>query len=881
MAEKDYQIKISVDASGAVKGIDGVTDALTGVEKETDNTTKRIAELQRTLSTFDPKTKQWQDAAKEFATLGGNTTKLKSGLKDLQQVLASTQPNTDEWNELNQTYIDLGGTVQELTDVRLAKLQEELSTLDPNTDKFKQANEEFQKLGGTLPVEQSKSLKTQIRELTLLLTSGKIEAGSEQYQTLKDRVSELKDQQKDLNEEIGAGAGNAVEKAKGNFSLLSERLLNLDFEGVSESVKGFGSAIKNFSFKSITDGVKAVISSFRALTVSLLSNPITAILVGVALAVAGIVAAFSFMQDKAREDTQKSNAEVDKKAEYRKQAEKKQLAEIGNDAKKQYELKRKFAQNEIDDTKTKLDKLESQKKRGYSLSEDQEKELDTLRKQYSQQRVDYEILAIERMNALNQARVDLDRKFNQIGLNERQKAQQDIELARIEEKKRLVALGATQADVEKSDAVFRSQRAQLDANYSKQDANEAKSKADQRKSDNDQATNDLLSYQEKVLEVQRELASANKTEQQKELEEVALKYIELEKEAKKVGGNLTELARLQKEEEVVITQKYNQLLLDETKKLNAEKQAELDELILVEEESKKSQQQKDIEAIQEYYFAKITALQDAGKSAEGLIAEQAQKEQDIRDRVAQENLEKKRGLEDIALNASTAGMDELQAKYEIERVELQRQYEDKIALAKKNGEDISGIEAEYAQKQIDQQIAYGNQRTEQALNVASNWISTLQNLNNSFEGKTEKERAKSFERNKKLQIAQALIDTYKSANSAYASQIIAGDPTSPIRGGIAAGVAVAAGLANVAKIKAQKYTSSTTTPDAGGGGGGSSPSFNTTGGSATPTTPSMNPFAAMIQNRPDQVTPRAFVLAGDVASATEARDKVANLARLG
>jgi hypothetical protein len=35
MAEKDYQIKISVDSSGAVKGIDGVTGALTGLENFT------------------------------------------------------------------------------------------------------------------------------------------------------------------------------------------------------------------------------------------------------------------------------------------------------------------------------------------------------------------------------------------------------------------------------------------------------------------------------------------------------------------------------------------------------------------------------------------------------------------------------------------------------------------------------------------------------------------------------------------------------------------------------------------------------------------------------------------------------------------------------
>ena len=879
MAEKDYQIKISVDSSGAVKGIDGITGALTGLEKETDQTTSNIYKLQKIMQTFDPKTKQWQDAAKQFKELGGNTERLKSGLKDLQTTLAATAPNTQEWNELNQVYIDLGGSVEELTNVRLVNLQEDLNTLNPNTDRWKAASAEFEALGGKLPVEQTKSLKTQIRELTLLLTSGKIEQGSAEFEATKLKIQELKDTAGDLNEELAAGTGNAVEQAKGNFGLLQSRLLNLDFEGVGESVKGFASTIKNFSFKSITDGVKSVISSFRALTTALLSNPVTAILVGITLAVAGIVAAFSFMQDKARENTQKANAEVDKQAEYRKQQEKKQLAEVGNDAKKQYELKRQFAQNEINDTKTKIDRLVALQKSNYGISEDQEKELDTLRKQYSQQRVDYEILAIERINALNQARVDLDRKFNEIGLTERQKANQDLENAYQDERKRLEALGASQVDLAKNDAVFADQKRKLNEGFAKQDATEAKSKADQRKSDNDQALNDLTSYQEKVLEIQRNLASANKTEQQKELDAVGLKYQELLKEAKKVGGDIAQLTELQKQEELAIEQKYNQLLLDETKKLREEQQAELDNLILQEEEAKKTALQKEIEGIQEYYFERITALKTAGQDASGLIAEQAKKEQEVRDKFAQERLAKEREIEDVRLMAETAGIPALQAKYEIERIELQRQYEDKIALAKKFGEDATGLEAEYQQKQLDLATQYQQQRISQTLDAASGWLTSLSQLNSAFEGKTEAERKKAFERNKALQIAQTLIETYKAAQGAYTSQLSIPTPDAPIRATIAAAAAVGVGLANVAKIRSQKYTGS---PSGGGGGGGgnNTPSLST-GGSAATQVPQFNALnLEFLKNRPDQIQP-TYVLASDVTSAQETRERVSNLARLG
>ena len=53
-------------------------------------------------------------------------------------------------------------------------------------------------------------------------------------------------------------------------------------------------------------------------------------------------------------------------------------------------------------------------------------------------------------------------------------------------------------------------------------------------------------------------------------------------------------------------------------------------------------------------------------------------------------------------------------------------------------------------------------------------------------------------------IAQTTIDTYLAAQKAYTSQLIPGDPTSPIRGAIVAAAAVASGLANVKKITSTK-----------------------------------------------------------------------------
>jgi len=107
--------------------------------------------------------------------------------------------------------------------------------------------------------------------------------------------------------------------------------------------------------------------------------------------------------------------------------------------------------------------------------------------------------------------------------------------------------------------------------------------------------------------------------------------------------------------------------------------------------------------------------------------------------------------------------------------------------------------------------------------------------------------------------------------------LIPGDPTSVPRAFIAAAAAVAAGLANVAKIKATTFSS----PAPSGGNNTNVPSLSAQGVAASGgTVPEFNPLAAFnIQNQPQQAQP-AYVLAGDVASSLEARAKVQDLARL-
>lgn len=66
-------------------------------------------------------------------------------------------------------------------------------------------------------------------------------------------------------------------------------------------------------------------------------------------------------------------------------------------------------------------------------------------------------------------------------------------------------------------------------------------------------------------------------------------------------------------------------------------------------------------------------------------------------------------------------------------------------------------------------------------------------------------KKKQFNANKAFQLSMAVADTASSVLKAYASQLIPGDPTSPIRAKIAAGIAGSLGALQIATIARQKF----------------------------------------------------------------------------
>jgi hypothetical protein len=157
-----------------------------------------------------------------------------------------------------------------------------------------------------------------------------------------------------------------------------------------------------------------------------------------------------------------------------------------------------------------------------------------------------------------------------------------------------------------------------------------------------------------------------------------------------------------------------------------------------------------------------------------------------------ENLKKDLDEELILLGNNEAKKAEVTAKYNLE---------------------VQKIDDDTKEKRIANQKAIGD--------AVSGGLNAIGDLVTAFAGKSDAAQKRAFEINKKIKIGNAIMATYQAANEALASPA---NNLFPGQNVIMAGIAVAAGLANVKNIASTKYE--------GGGSGGS-------GGSSTPSVPSM------------------------------------------
>ena len=128
---------------------------------------------------------------------------------------------------------------------------------------------------------------------------------------------------------------------------------------------------------------------------------------------------------------------------------------------------------------------------------------------------------------------------------------------------------------------------------------------------------------------------------------------------------------------------------------------------------------------------------------------------------------------------------------------------------------------------------------------------------------------------KALSVASTLISTYLSAQKAYESQLSIPTPDAPIRAALAAGIAVASGLANVKAILSVKVPNSGASQGvAAGATQAQAPQFNVVGSSGT------NQLASAIGGQ-SQKPIKTYVVANEVVTQAAMDRNIVNAATFG
>jgi hypothetical protein len=144
-----------------------------------------------------------------------------------------------------------------------------------------------------------------------------------------------------------------------------------------------------------------------------------------------------------------------------------------------------------------------------------------------------------------------------------------------------------------------------------------------------------------------------------------------------------------------------------------------------------------------------------------------------------------------------------------------------LALQKKLKVDLP---KQFSQQEIDNIKNSNKVKFELDIAERNAKLDSLQTVNNAIKSYAQLADSHTIAA-KGIAVATTTIDTYVAAQKAYTSQLIPGDPTSPIRGLFFAGAAVASGIANVRRILAVNKNS-TPSPSSSPSSAPSVPQFN-------------------------------------------------------
>ena len=179
---------------------------------------------------------------------------------------------------------------------------------------------------------------------------------------------------------------------------------------------------------------------------------------------------------------------------------------------------------------------------------------------------------------------------------------------------------------------------------------------------------------------------------------------------------------------------------------------------------------------------------------------------------------------------------------------------------------------------VDENVKYQKQRFAQIQEIYSQGASTIGFISDAIKNREirnagesaeaiEAAQKKAWQIEKALKISRVIMDTYQAGFVAYGSQLVIGDPTSPLRAKIAQALTLANGIAQIAAISSTQFNSKSL---AGGGGDGTNveaPDFNVVG--ASPES-QLAQSVSLQQGKPI----RSFVVLKDIEDATDTHDMI-------
>ena len=594
----------------------------------------------------------------------------------------------------------------------------------------------------------------------------------EQMQQLAERAGELSDRLKDANEKVAVFAtGSKFEATSNAFGLMKSQLMDMDFEGAAESAKMFGKSLTSISPATIGNSIKGLISVVGQLGKAFVTFGLQLLANPIFLLVTVIIAVvvgLVLLANKLGLIKPILDA-ISKAFDFVIQKLKDFADWLG-------------LTNFAEEDKAKKS-IESNKK----IADSYKAKGDKIATAYDRQ---IEIAKIEGKNT-TQLEIAKQKAIIQTAQLRQKALQQQL-------KDNAVSHSLDKDQIQKIKDGLKETKTLIEESTYNVKKIKAQEVADNKKANEETAKNNKESAQKRKQDQQEYAKQRLETARQIEDTNIALMDEGINKELK---SNETKYARLRAD-----NAKNSKLTAEEKKTIDLQLQ---------------QQEFNDKKAINQKY-------DDETKQAL-ILSEKAKTDE----KVKLEEEEKKR-LEAVAKLKAETG----KTAQELELQKIRDEYEAKRLIAGEDSALLTALNDEEKKKLAETNKKFRDKDSEdekklqaQKIEAVQGGLNAISSLAEAFAGSSKESQKKAFKVQKAVNIANATIDTYKSATSAFAS---AGNP---ILGAVFASIAVAAGLANVKKIASTTFE--------GGGAGASS------GGGAS-SVPTMNPQTSMYSSGNDQ-----------------------------